>query len=289
MTTTLIVGSTGLLGQAVQREAQVRGHDTIGIARNNAEICVDITNQANLTRAIKKTNPNIVINCAAIVDLIACEKDPSKAHLVNAQPAKTMANLFCQHDAKYIQISTDHFYVGDGAKKHTETAPITIINEYARTKFIAEQFSAENKHSLIVRTNIVGHRLKANTNTPTFAEWAIECLTRRQPLTLFPDVYSSPIHVNSLSIAIFDLIKKSAAGVINVASSEVSSKKDFILALAQSLTISPDWAVDGSGANRTPPRATSMGLDVSKAEALLGYSLPTLSQTISDVVRNRAR
>ena len=278
MKTVLVIGATGLLGQSLMAEATKRGLKAIGLAKSGANIACDISDDAALLAALRDAAPDTVVNTAAIVDIGACEADPGRAYRVNARPASILAAAAVELGYRNVFISTDHYYVDSGDRRHDEMASVTLVNEYARSKYVGERLALMDPQVLVVRTNIVGHRRRQGA--PAFAEWAIAALLARSPMTLFDDVFSSPIHVRHLSAALFDLLDAGASGVINVASSEVSSKKTFIEALGRKLGAFPDWAETGSGRGLKPRRADSMGLDVSRAEGLLGYPLPGLAATI---------
>jgi len=73
--------------------------------------------------------------------------------------------------------------------------------------------------------------------------------------------------------------------VLNVASREVFSKKTFICALAKKMgypltNVKIGSVFDAGDASR----AESLGLDVGKAETILGYELPTLDEVITSIV-----
>ncbi len=57
-----------------------------------------------------------------------------------------------------MQISTDHYFCGQGDLKHDESAPVTLLNEYARTKYAGEAFALTNPEACVIRTNVVGFR-----------------------------------------------------------------------------------------------------------------------------------
>lgn len=279
----LVLGSTGLLGQAIVRIGRARGYEIVGMARSGADWSVDVTNARQLMEAMAAIQPEAVINCAAIVNLAACEHDPGMAYQINARPASILAQLSQQMGFKLVYVSTDHYYIGDGPLAHDERAPVSLFNEYARTKYVGEVFTGLAPDALILRTNIVGHRWREGA--PTFAEWVIGALMRREPLSLFDDVFTSSLHVDAFAAAMFDLLGKNAEGIYNLASREVSSKRTFILALAEQMGINPDWATIGSGKSLTPARADSMGLAVDKAETLLGYRLPGLRETVARIAQ----
>lgn len=275
----LILGSTGLLGQALIKEAQRRGLDYSGVARHNADINIDITNDADLAGCIKSMSPDVVINTCAIVNHQLCDTNVSLAYSTNARPSSILSALSQEYGFKYVYISTDGYFSGSADYAHTEDAPIVLFNEYARTKYAGECFSLTNPKSLVVRTNIVGFRgLK---DQPTFVEWVINSLKNKEHMTLFDDYYTSSISVTQFSKALFDLILKDVRGIINLASSSVSSKKVFIEELAHQFGFSLDNTQIGSVRSLTSsPRAESLGLDVSKAENILGYKLPDLQSVI---------
>lgn len=282
MSKILLLGSTGLLGQALTKEAEKRGIQIIGVAHSNANFNLDITNDKELSSLIKEQNPDIVINACAIVNHKLCDEDTKMAYDVNARPSSILSNLADEIGFYYVFISTDGYYNGDKNKKHFTNDNIWLLNEYARTKYAGECFTLINKNALVVRTNIIGFRWRKNQ--PTFLEWVINSLKEQAEMTLFDDYFTSSITVAQFSKALYDLIKKKPNGIINLASSQVSTKKEFIEEVARELNFSLQNTKTGSVKNlSTSRRADSLGLDVSEAECILGYSLPNLKSVVAQI------
>ncbi len=252
-----------MLGQALTQVAAERGLEYVAASSTDA----NFHRPFEIERLIEKTRPTTVINCAAITDIARCERSPCEAYLVNAQAVARLA----QGSFRLIQISTDHFWTGDKRRKHFEFAHsgMRLVNEYARTKYAGEQFALTARDSLVVRTNIVGER---NTR------WLIEGLRAKGleakvPLTLYDDFYTSPIDVRSFSEALLD-IPTWRRGILNIAGRESVSKYEFAECLADAMGY-PMTGKRGSVNGMKPKRAESLGLNVSRAEELLGRTLPT--------------
>lgn len=275
----LVFGATGLLGQAVVAEAKRRGVQALGVARKGANFDVDLTNMVQVAELFALVSPTRVINAAANTNLDSCEQDPGGTYLINARAVALIAEQCRASGASLVHVSTDHFFTGDGPHVHAEDSAVTLVNEYARSKYAGEGFARNLPGSLVIRTNITGFR--GWFGQPTFAEWAVDAILNRRPLKLFHDFYTSTIDVDSFSRLLFELFDTGAVGVINLASSTVSSKSDFVRELAAAFGIRLDWATVASVRDMPTARAESGGLDVSKAERLLGYSLPTLREVCS--------
>ena len=280
----LVLGSTGMLGQALIKEALTHKFKVTGMARKNAGICCDITNDQALIEAIELIEPHVIINAAAIVNIKTCEEQPSLAYLVNARPVAILAEIARQKKIYLVQISTDHYYTGDINYQHNEMDAIRLPNEYARTKYMAECFALNSSMPLIIRTNVVGFRNQVNN--PTFLEWVLDSLTNRTPMTLFNDFFTSSIDVTSFAKILFDLLDKKCSGVLNVGSREVFSKRVFIEAIAHDLGINLLHTKVGSVLDlKGIPRAESLGLDISKVEQILGYKMPTMCEVINEIIK----
>ncbi len=278
----LIVGATGMLGQALVAEARHRGIAVLGIARYGADINIDLADTVALESALQSVTVDVVVNAAAIVSLELCEREPGRAYAVNARPVGCMAEYCRRMGIRFIQVSTDHYYRGDGRYAHTEDAPISLLNEYARTKFAGEAFALLAPTTLVLRTNIVGFR--GDSTRPSLVEWIMDTLRNRKPLKLFFDSFHSPIHVADFASGVFELMAVDARGVLNLAGRDVVSKAEFVRKIAQSMSINPDWAEMGSVVDLGLPRANSLGLDVSRAEGILGYRLPSVDSTIAKLM-----
>lgn len=274
-----VIGATGMLGQALYLEGNRRNIVMTGLARSDTDFSVDLTEKGRLEQILEQIRPDVVINAAAITSLVECEQNPCGAYLVNARAVSAMAEFCKNHGSYFVQISTDHYYSGDNDSKHAESAQVSLLNEYAISKYAGEAYALTSPGALVVRTNIVGFRRRG---PQTFVEWAIQSLVNRDHITLFNDFFTSSIHVDGFAQALFDLLPSRPSGILNLAAKDVSTKKQFIEMLAGSLELSTCNAVTGSVASVSgATRANSLGLDVSKAEKILGYELATTSQVVT--------
>jgi dTDP-4-dehydrorhamnose reductase len=281
----LVLGATGMLGRALVAEARRRQIDTVGAGRSGPDVKVDMCDEVALREAVARIGPAVVINSAALVGLAECESRPDVAYAVNARAVALLVELCREHSTRLVQVSTDHYFSDDGRVRHDEHAPIRLVNEYARTKLAGEAFALTRSDSLVIRTNVTGFR--GNDRAPTFVEWAITAIEADERMTLFDDFYTSTMAARDFAIALFDLIESRASGLLNVASSQVASKREFVEALAERLGCPLSNPVSGSVWELRPRRAESLGLDVRRAEQRLGRPLPGLLESVETLVSSR--
>lgn len=278
----LLLGSTGLLGQAVAAEAVKRGFDLIEAARSGTATTLDISNDSQLATALERHSPDLVFNCAAMTDIGECEVRLAEAYRVNARPLAALAEWSRANKQGLVHVSTDQYFTEGGNRPHSEQEPVRLVNEYARTKFAGEAFALTSPQTLVLRTGVVGIR---RWSKPTFAEWAIRSMERGDRITLFADAYTSSIDVRTFARAAFDLAARNVTGLINLAAREVYSKESFVRELATQLGHELGTAKVGSVAELFPRRAASLGLDVGLAERKLGYRLPDMQSVVAEVAR----
>ena len=273
----LVVGGTGLAGRAITAAARARGLTVATLARGG-DLLVDVRDESALRQALAEAKADAVINCAAIVSAPVCEADPGEAWRVNARPAAIIARHCRDVGARFVQVSTDHYWTGDGRRAHAEDAPVTLVNEYARTKYAAEGLALADVGALVVRTNIVGW---PSPTGGSFAEWALGVIRTDGPADLYGDQFVSSLDIWTLAEGLLDLTASPATGVVNLAASEVFSKADLVEGLARAMGRPMTKARRASVKDQSTPRADSVGLDVARATAILGRPLPGLDQVVA--------
>ncbi len=281
----LVLGATGALGSTMMDALARGGHAATGAARQGAEHTVDVRDLAALDHLLHAVDPTVVVNCAALVDFEACARDPGLAYAVNARPLSVIADWCVTRDRPLVQVSTDQFFHGalDPRTAHREDAPVTLRSDYARSKYAGEALALTHPGALVVRTNMAA--AWPSRGKPSVVTWALEAMAAPAPIRLFDDYYCSTIDAPTLAQAIVDLVAADARGVLNVAASAVFSKAEFVEALAAAQgrrleRVERVRAADVLG----PERALRVGLDVRRAEGLLGRSLPNLSQSADHFV-----
>ncbi len=277
----LLLGSNGMLGQAVKQQLIESECQYTSVDRAGDGYSFDLLNDKRLEQCIEEVNPDVIINTAAIVNLEQCEGDPGGAYCLNTRLPGILAEICRGRDCYLVHISTDHYYTGDGTRLHTEEDEIKLINEYARTKYIGEQMALMYNNTVVLRTNIVGFRARG---TLTFLEWAISQIVQNKAMVLFNDFYTSTIHTRDFAKVLMDILKQRPLGIYNLASSDVSSKKEFIIELSDALFgCHPKYTVGSVKKLNGAPRAESLGLSTEKIENIVGYKMPTLDETIDSI------
>jgi len=233
----------------------------------------DLSDEKTATDLIVSLRPDVVIHCAALADVDACELRPEAATRINVGMTGHLLEGASRLRARMVYISTDHVFDGEKGN-YCEEDPPAPVNLYARTKLEAEKLvlGAGEQH-LVVRTNIYGWNFQ---NKQSLAEWILARLETGQRVPGFSDVYFSPILVNDLSDWLLRMIAANLGGLYHVSGGEGLSKMEFAVRLARVFGLG-ETLVDSvrlQDAQLRTPRPRNLTLDTTKIRTALGTAMP---------------
>ena len=230
----LITGSSGMLGKDVFVRFSKAGFRVFGVDQvkslllpEESQIIGDITDNEFVSLVLKKVNPHIIIHCAAIVNLNACEENHDLAFSLHVEATKNLAQ-YKAGGTKVIYISTDSVF--DGKKgNYAETDMPNPLNYYAKSKLEGENAAKLNPNYIVVRTNIFGFNIPLRNS---LAEWAIKNFESSNNISGFDDVIFNAIYTKHLAGILVEAVNLDIKGTINIASGDYVSKYDFLQYMA---------------------------------------------------------
>jgi dTDP-4-dehydrorhamnose reductase len=232
---TLITGGSGFL--AVNWALSERDNSDVWLLLNKQKINiaratetnVDLLSKENFLFLVNKIKPDLIVHTAAITDVNYCEKFPNEAIMANVDLANVVSFVSNAVSVPLIHISTDHLFSGTTSYVD-ENYPVSPLNSYAYTKALSEDIVLKNNpEALILRTNFFGW---GPPYRGSFSDWIINNLRSSKSITLFDNVFFTPIYVNELVKIALCLHLAGKAGVYNVSSTNRLSKFDFGILLA---------------------------------------------------------
>jgi len=146
----LIAGGTGQLGIALGKVLQAQSIPYISLG----SLELDIRNVNQTNQILQSLKPSIVVNAAAWTDVDSAEKNEDNAYAVNAIGAANLAAASRTIGAKFVHISTDYVFSGEGNQQWKEDGIHSPVSAYGRTKSAGETLvlSVYPENSYIVRT-----------------------------------------------------------------------------------------------------------------------------------------
>lgn len=151
----LVTGCNGQLGRAIRNEYQGSEVEFINtdVAESTDVYALDITDVSAVLDFVRKTKPQVIINCAAHTNVDACEQQWDAAYRINAIGPRNLSIAANEADAKLIHVSTDYVFEGNGNKPYTEFDTTNPVSAYGKTKLEGECFVKEfAKKHFIFRT-----------------------------------------------------------------------------------------------------------------------------------------
>ena len=133
-----IAGANGMLGTTLQNIV-----DTKDFLLTDKEISeniswCDIRDLKYTTDLIKKYQPDIILNFAALVDLEYCEKNQDDCYSTNTIAAVNLFNLAKDLNIPYVFISTAGIF-GNDKEFYTEEDQPYPLSAYGKSKYFTEQ------------------------------------------------------------------------------------------------------------------------------------------------------
>jgi dTDP-4-dehydrorhamnose reductase len=142
----IVFGAAGMLGTTLKSIADeskfiLTDKDT----STGLEFC-DIRDLLSVSKIIKKYNPDIILNFAALVDLEYCELEKDDCYLTNTIAALHLFNLAKDRNIPYIFISTAGIF-GNDKEFYTEDDQPFPLSAYGKSKYYTEQLLQNQDYS----------------------------------------------------------------------------------------------------------------------------------------------
>ena len=274
----LVLGATGLLGPYLVAEGRSRGAFVESVGRRSGAVRHDLTAPGDTAALLNLASYDVVVNAVALTDVDACERDPARAHAVNAGILARLVEGLAP-STHLVHVSTDQVYP-DAPGPHREgvTGP---VNVYGRTKLDGEVEARRHARTTVVRTNFFGP--SRTSGRASLSDWALGALGRHEPIEGFATSWFSPLRLDTVARWCFDIAAAGVTGTFNLGSRDGMSKYEFILALARAHRLDPSLVRPADARSRCgrARRASDLRLDVRAIEPRLGTELPTLAEEVA--------
>lgn len=190
---------------------------------------LDISDLSAVTDFISKERPDIVINCAAMTNVDACETNLETAMRVNAIGARNLAIACNSIGAKLVHVSTDYVFSGDGKVPYCEWDVCAPQSIYGKSKMLGEAYVREHcQKYYIVRTAWLYGYIGNN-----FVKTMMKLGREKEELKVVNDQVGNPTNANDLAHHILKLAATDEYGVYHCTGEGECSWYDFASKIMQ--------------------------------------------------------
>lgn len=283
ITKVLVTGSNGLLGQKLTDllteqpnwELLATG---VGVNRHPAREgyryeTLDITDTAAMQALLESELPDVVIHTAAMTTVDDCEFKHDECVALNVTAVEHLAKLSKKMGFHLVHVSTD--FIFDGTKPmYSEQDEANPLSYYGWSKLEGEKKVLENANSYsIIRTVLVYGRV-ADMSRTNIVLWAYNTLKQQKTANVVTDQYRTPTLAEDLAMGCFLAADQRAQGVFNIAGKDYMGIMELVERVAKFYGYSMDCikGVDSNTLNQPAKRPPITGLDIGKAQRILGYA-----------------
>lgn len=213
-----ITGGYGQLGRAL---SEAFGAAALSLTRAEA----DITNMGALQEFMKRTRPQVIINCAAYTAVDDAETHRQECFACNAGGVENLAAVCRDLRIRLVQISTDYVFGGDENRQvpYAESESVSPLSCYGCSKYKGEIYAQSTPDYLIVRTC----GLYGPTSNKSFVNAILTNARVRPELSIVSDQRCSPSLATDVALGIKFLIDSRAEGIFHVVNEGSTTWFDF--------------------------------------------------------------
>lgn len=274
MAVILVTGSAGQLGNELRLFSKnYSGYEFVFTDIDT----LDITDREALNEAIKRIDPDWIINCVAYNFVDRAETDQENAFRINSIAPGNIADAIKGTDCKFIHVSTDYVFDGNSAYPYSESSVTNPQSAYGRSKLDGEKNALQHPQTMIIRTSWLYSSFGNN-----FVKTILKLAGEKQSFNVVFDQIGTPTYAADLADAILTIISKEirnqavfTAGIYNFSNEGVCSWYDFAVEIVNEAglkcRINPILSKDFPSAAKRPSYSV---LDKSKIKETYGIEIP---------------
>ncbi len=215
----IVTGSKGQLGSDVV--AQLNKNGVQSIEADLPEF--DITDAAAVEAFIAESNADGVIHCAAYTNVDIAENENKLCRKVNYNGTRNLAVSCQKHGLKFLYISTDYVFSGEGTEPFETDSPKLPCNFYGKSKLEGEKAVEE----ICDRYFIVRISWVFGENGKNFVKTMLRLANERDEISVVCDQIGSPTYTKDLAKLICDMIATDKYGVYHATNEGYCSWAEF--------------------------------------------------------------
>lgn len=215
----LVTGVKGQLGYDVMKELEKRGHQPIGVDREE----MDLMDNEAIRIFIMNLKPDAIIHCAAYTAVDKAEEEVEVCYQINAESVNVISQCAKELDVKLIYISTDYVFDGTKEGEYVETDIPNPINVYGASKLKGEQYV----QSLLEKYYIVRISWVFGINGNNFIKTMRRLGTERDELNIIHDQVGSPTYTADLAPLLIDMMEVDKYGIYHATNEGFCSWYEF--------------------------------------------------------------
>lgn len=233
----MITGCNGQLGNELQSILK-SGKSEIGVAPQDvlgAEVLpvdidtLDISDISAVNEFVNANKPDVIINCAAMTNVDGCESDYVTAFKVNALGVKNLAVCAEKIGAKFVHVSTDYVFAGNGTKPYCEWDKVDPQSVYGASKALGEKYALDFcKKSFVVRTSWLYGYIGKN-----FVKTVRRVIKSNGGIGVVCDQRGNPTNANDLAHHLLKLAVTEEYGIYHCTGEGECSWYDFAVKIAE--------------------------------------------------------
>ena len=286
----LITGAKGQLGNELL-DMLSTGKSQIGeidCSYKNSEILaidideLDIADESAVKKLVISFAPEIVINCAAMTNVDACETDPIAAMKANAIGARNIAVAAAQVGAKLVHVSTDYVFSGDAEAPYIEWDVCLPKTAYGKSKLLGEDYAMQQcKRTFVVRTAWLYGLVGKN-----FVKTMRMLGRTKEEISVVNDQRGNPTNANDLAHHILKIALTEEYGIYHCTNEGECSWFDFAKKIMQLSGLS--CRVNPCTSEEYPsktPRPKFSSLKKIMLESTVGNEMRSWEDAIEDYIR----
>lgn len=280
--TILVTGSNGLLGQKIVYKLLKRS-DVDLIAASKGEnrllekngytyINLDISKSEDVRLAVKKFQPQVIINTAAMTNVDECETKREECWGTNVTAVENFVHAIGNAAIHFVHLSTDFVFDGEAGPYKEEDQP-NPLSYYALSKYESEKVLQKSSISWAIVRTIIVYGIVDNMSRSNVVLWAKGALEKGQPINVVNDQFRSPTLAEDLADACISASDKRAKGIFHVSGKDIMSILELVYRVADfwkldKSIVKPTKSDTLNQAAKRPPRT---GFILDKAYRELDY------------------
>ena len=279
----LITGANGLLGQKlvyglksrndIELLATGMGQNRLIDQTNYSFQSLDITNETEVNQTIKQFSPQVVINCAAMTNVDACELNQKQCWDVNVNGVKHLANAVAKLETHFIHLSTDFVFDGEDGPYNENDIP-NPLHYYAKSKLESEKIVKENCVNWSIARTIIIYGITDNMSRSNLVLWAKGEIEKGNTINVVNDQFRSPTLAEDLAKGCISIMDKNAHGLFHLSGPTRYSILEMVYMVADFYNLDKSLInpVSSKSLNQPAKRPLVTGFDIRKAKKELNYN-----------------